>query len=385
MDEAQIESIVDELRYYIDLDSEEKSNREIILEHIDEVIEYCDRYLVSEFLAKEAVYDPDYEKYISEHLEELVNYIPVYNLSSFLGVLAEYFPDTIMDNMDYIISEKNIPNFWSVFVSIKGRNEDIDKVLNVRLHNSNYFESSLVFQFIEKQQIENSHKYVLKSERNENTDEEKEDLANLLKNIIEKTLQETRKDYTDIEFEGDGVFSMVYIIGDKALKIGSELHEFNIPNHRRLLQPLYRKNYLSKAGTVFGCIQLFPKTDTYIPIEDKTDENLYQIYKDFRKDKIIPIDIKWENLSKLLSDNIPTWNGRRLHISPESVGLDGEKRWVPLKKGEIVMHDLDMVYRENDPNIPWEKMSDDCKRLEEKYEEELRSKDNKDLDDEDAR
>ena len=68
MDEAQIESLVDELRYYIDLDFEEKSNREIILEHIDEVIEYCDRYLVSEFLTD--TYIPQ-EKKTDENLYQI--------------------------------------------------------------------------------------------------------------------------------------------------------------------------------------------------------------------------------------------------------------------------------------------------------------------------
>ena len=68
MDEAQIESIVDELRYYIDLDFEEKSNREIILEHIDEVIEYCDRYLVAEFLTD--TYIPQ-EKKTDENLYQI--------------------------------------------------------------------------------------------------------------------------------------------------------------------------------------------------------------------------------------------------------------------------------------------------------------------------
>ena len=165
MDEAQIESLVDELRYYIDLDFEEKSNREIILEHIDEVIEYCDRYLVAEFLTKEAVYDPDYENYISEHLGELISYIPANNLGGFLGALAEYSPETIINNIDFIVSERNIPDFWSTFVSIKGRNEEIDKALNERLHNSNYFESSLVFQFLEKKRIEDSQKYMINTEK----------------------------------------------------------------------------------------------------------------------------------------------------------------------------------------------------------------------------
>ena len=59
MDEAQIESIVDELKYFVDINTEKKTDKEIILEHFDEVIEYCDRYLVAEFLVKEAVYDPD--------------------------------------------------------------------------------------------------------------------------------------------------------------------------------------------------------------------------------------------------------------------------------------------------------------------------------------
>ena len=100
MDEAQIESIVDELKYFVDINTEGKTDKEIILEHFDEVIEYCDRYLVAEFLVKEAVYDPYYEEYISKNFSRLVSLIPAYDLYKFLGTLTEFSPSVIIENIN---------------------------------------------------------------------------------------------------------------------------------------------------------------------------------------------------------------------------------------------------------------------------------------------
>ena len=378
MDEAQIESIVDELKYFVDIDTEEKTDKEIILEHFDEVIEYCDRYLVAEFLVKEAVYDPDYEGYISKNFTRLVSFIPAYDLHKFLGTLTEFSPSVIIENIDEIISDENIENFWNIFASVKGRNEDIDRLLNEKLRDgNNYFEKALIFQYLEKQRIENSRGAVVPDFKQKVSDKEKNIYAKTLNYIIREILDETHTDYTDIRYLDEGVFSQVYQIGDKVLKIGSELHKYKIPNHRRLLQPLIRANYTLEDGTVFSSFQLFPLGDTYFSSEEKTDDKLYEVYKDCRKDGIILLDIKWENLCKLLSDNVTTWRGKRVEISPDSVGLEGEEKGSPLKKGDIVYDDLDYVYLENDPDIPWVKMSDECKELEERYQNELRKKQEK--------
>lgn len=373
MDEAQIESIVDELKYFVDINTEGKTDKEIILEHFDEVIEYCDRYLVAEFLVKEAVYDPDYEEYISKNFSRLVSLIPAYDLYKFLGTLTEFSPSVIIENINEIISDENIENFWNIFASVKGKNEDIDRLLNEKLRDgNNYFEKALIFQYLEKQRIENSRGAVVPDFKQNVSTKEKDIYAKTLNYIIRETLDETHTDYTDIRYLDEGVFSQVYQIGDKVLKIGSELHKYRIPNHRRLLQPLIRTNYTLEDGKVFSSFQLFPLGNTYFSSEEKTDDKLYEVYKDCRKDGIILLDIKWKNLCKLLSDNVTTWKGKRVKISPDSVGLEGEAKGSPLKSGNIVYDDLDLIYRENDPDIPWVKMSDECKKLEQRYQNELR-------------
>lgn len=412
MDEAQIESIVDELKYFVYIDEEDKTNKEIILEHFDEVLEYCDRYIVSEFLVKEAVYDPAFDDYITENFTKLVSYIPTYNIDKFLGTITEFNPNVILQNMDEIISEDNIHNFWSIFISIKGRNEDVDRQLNQKLKSgSNYFERALIYQYLDKQRIQNFNGAVLPSpsekdwgkvpdfeksadeektadeeksaDKEKSTDEESvfdqknvnnkeiNIYAKTLSYVIRETLDETHTDYTDIKYIDEGVFSQVYQIGNKVLKVGSELHKYNIPNHRRLLQPLIRANYTLGNGKVFSSFQLLPLGDTYFSKEEKTDDKLYEIYKECRKDGIVLLDIKWENVCKLLSDNVTTWKGKKVNISPASVGLEGEMKGTPLKKGDIVYSDLDFVYKENDPSIPWIKMSDECKVFEDRYQKEL--------------
>ena len=50
------------------------------------------------------------------------------------------------------------------------------------------------------------------------------------------------------------------------------------------------------------------------------------------------------------------------------------------EEGDMVVTDLDMLYREENPNIPWIKMSDKSKEFEERY---LRNKKRENSRDED--
>ena len=368
MDDVQLESIIEELKMYVCLDNTDKTNREVIFENFRDVIKYCDKYLVSDFIVKEAVFDSDFDELIKENFKDLLGIIPAFSINSFLARVTEYNPSVIIDNIDYIISENNIEKFWEYFVSIKGRNETIDSLINDRLKSSdNILEKALIHNFLLKKEKENLKWRLDKNPENQISEQTKKELAITLKYLIKELLEETNSNYTDINFLDAGVFSEVYQIGNKVLKIGEKLNQYKIPNHRRLLQPIARTNYTLEDGSVISCLQVTPMVDTYFSEEEKTDEKLYDIYKELRHDGILWLDAKWENLGKLLEDNLTIWRGKKVDINPSSVGFDKKYDGDTLKKGEIVITDLDMIYREENPNIPWIKMSDKSKEFEERY------------------
>ena len=381
MDESQLEAIVDDLRNFIDIDSKNKTNKEIIFEHFSDAIKYCDKYLISDFVIKEAVYDSEFNELIKTNFRELLDILPTFSVGSFLARVSRYNPEVIKENIDYIISEDNIENFWAYFVAIKGKDEDIDHLINEKINSSdNIFAKAIVHNYLLKKENENYKWRVDDNPNEEITEESKKNLAITLGYVIKELLDETNSNYTDINYVDAGVFSEVYKIGNKVFKIGDKLNQYEIPNHRRLLQPIARANYTLKNGNVIACIQVTPAVDTYFSNEEKTDEKLYEIYKELRNDGIIWIDAKWENLGKLLDDNVTKWRGKRVEISPQSVGLDKKYVGEPLRKGNIVIIDLDMIYREENPNIPWVKMSDISKEFEERYLEEKTNKISRDED-----
>ena len=368
MDEAQLESIIDELKNFIDIDTENKENIEIIFENFSDVIKYCDRYLVSDFIIKEAVYDSNFNELVREHFKELLGLIPTFSIESFLARITRFNPDVIKENIDYIISEDNIENFWTYFVAIKGKDADVDHLINEKLNSSdNIFAKAIVHNYLIKKENENNKWRVDNNPTEEITEETKKNLSITLGYVIKELLDETNSNYTDINYVDAGVFSEVYQIGNKVFKFGDKLNQYEIPNHRRLLQPIARANYTLKNGNAIACIQVTPAVDTYFSNEEKSDEKLYEIYKELRDDGIIWLDAKWENLGKLLEDNVTRWRGKKVEINPQSVGLDKKCKGETLKKGDIVIIDLDMLYREENPNIPWIKMADKSKEFEEKY------------------
>src|SRR5699024_2494834 len=121
------------------------------------------------------------EEYISNNFSRLVSLIPTYDLHKFLGTLTEFSPSVIIENIDEIISDENIENFWNIFALVKGKNEDIDRLLNEKLRDgNNYFEKALIFQYLEKQRIENSRGAVVPDFKQKVSDKEKDIYAKTL-------------------------------------------------------------------------------------------------------------------------------------------------------------------------------------------------------------
>ena len=200
--------------------------------------------------------------------------------------------------------------------------------------------------------------------------EDFEDYSQTLSMVIDEILENENLEYSDIESMTPGGFSDVYSIGDKVLKVGCPRRKYEIPNHRRILQPLLRTNFTTKYDNVdFACVEVTEKVEMF----NGTDEELYEVYKELRESGIVFTDFKRNNFGILKKDNIAHWkNG--LNVEPNAAGLVGNQDWEPLKAGEIVIIDSDFLYRDDDPNIehvnePQEKIA------REKYEQEIKKED----------
>lgn len=165
--------------------------------------------------------------------------------------------------------------------------------------------------------------------------------------IIDEIAKNENTDISKLEFVGTGDFARVYKLGSKVIKFGEKRLTDKIPYHRRILQPLIRRKILS------GFKNLYIEISEYIqPDNSITDEDAYLVYKELRDDGIIWFDAKKENLGRLQKDNVAHFK-EPLYVKNETVGYIKEtlRKDEPLKKGELIIIDTDMLFRENDFNI----------------------------------
>lgn len=162
--------------------------------------------------------------------------------------------------------------------------------------------------------------------------------------IIDEVSKNEHQNFNDIKVIGQGGFSLVFLIGNKVVKLGKARETFQIPNHPRIIQPVTRINAQATDNLNFS-IEVTEKVDTNVNI---SDEECYSIYKELRDSKIVATDFKLDNLGILLKDNIINWEKEISHDMSER-GLHGENDRI-LTKGDIVLIDTDFVY--NEENAP---------------------------------
>ena len=126
------------------------------------------------------------------------------------------------------------------------------------------------------------------------------DYSLTLQILLRELLNSENKRFSDMRKVGAGVYSNVYQIGTKIIKIGAPRQTHKIPNHRRILQPIARKELTNGMGEPIGSIEVTDEVDTSKETLSKiTEEDLYKIYKELRADGIIWGDPKIDNLGVL--------------------------------------------------------------------------------------
>lgn len=169
--------------------------------------------------------------------------------------------------------------------------------------------------------------------------------------IIDELLQSENKRLIDINKVGAGAYSTVFSVGDKILKVGKPRKTYEIPNSRRILQPMLRTNFRRDNGTFFATIEVSNSVNTKLKAEERTDEKLYALYKELRDEGVVWGDVKWENVGKLKDKNIPVLNGEEYSSAPNAIGFETKNEGAPLEMGELVVIDTDYMFREGSKNI----------------------------------
>lgn len=193
--------------------------------------------------------------------------------------------------------------------------------------------------------------------------------------ILDELIENEGIRMIDIDYIGKGAFSKVYKIGEMVLKIGRARRSYEIPNHPRILQPLVRKNLKDKNGYIEGCVEVSNFVRCIKKIEPGIKEEIYQLYKELRKDGLIWADADYKNIGRLNKKNNNIYYIKRngdepINVAPEAVGLEGELKGRILDKGELVILDSDYIFSDDGPELTL--IGDMAEELEERYQRELK-------------
>lgn len=154
----------------------------------------------------------------------------------------------------------------------------------------------------------------------------------------------------NIRHIGFGSYSVVAQIGNYVLKLGRERENKVIPDDKRILQPLFRRNVLSGVYNKRLCnyieVQNFTDTEWFIGLTlEEINEELYKIYSDMRNRGIIWNDIKKDNVARLLGRNNTKNNILENITSNKKTNIDVEtSKTDTLSVGELVVIDTDAFY-----------------------------------------
>lgn len=179
-----------------------------------------------------------------------------------------------------------------------------------------------------------------------------------IKDLISKIAQQEKVRLSDITRIGSGQYSECLKIGGSVLKFGKKRILEEIPTHKRILKHTLRRNIPNdyKEEIELGNLKeedvLALECQDLVDVEwykglssDEIEEKLYRIYKELRSSNIIWIDIKAENIGKLIKPNVVEYTVKN------SVGQDAIRQ-ISLAAGELVVFDTDRIYtKENLPQF----------------------------------
>lgn len=150
------------------------------------------------------------------------------------------------------------------------------------------------------------------------------------------------------KYRSCGTQSLVIQAGNQVVKLGAKKRKFDIPYHPLIMMPYFRKKYSDDS-----VLEVFNFGN--VKSAKITDEKLLEIYKEFEKDGIKWTDARKDNVLELLEDNVLPDYIRKESEDFNLFGFLKDSRFPTnehkvLKKGDIVICDLDMLYAKDDPD-----------------------------------
>lgn len=295
----------------------------------------------------------------SDELEEIFEYL-IKNKTSFLT--SKFINCLFQSNYKYIV-ENNfycILNSYNDVFELKEIIRQDDQLLNKFNCYVNNNPNKLIYNIIK-------YGFILDLE-----EINKEKIFDTIKTIIYELLSNEEKQYSDIEYLGQGGTSFVVSIGDKVLKLGQQRKYFKIDNNKRFLKPLLRTE-IKKVDSeeILGCVEITERVDT----NNITEKDVYELYKELRTEGYYWGDCKVQNVGRLIKRNQIYFSD----LNP-TMGAVNYKNYCSeeLQAGELVILDNDYIISENE----FSKLDESRKKeilemidiYEKSYQEELKEK-----------
>ena len=162
-----------------------------------------------------------------------------------------------------------------------------------------------------------------------------------VKIIVEEVCKNENVALEDVELLGIGSGSCVYGVGNKVIKIYTNRFTYNISDNPYIIKPLIRKSIKDNDLNFF--IEVTEKVDTKTDI---SNDEIYSLYKNIRNCGLIWTDPKKSNVGRLQRDNDIYWDDN-IYYNTKSLGLlDNSYNYKGLKKGDVVLTDADLIFRE---------------------------------------
>lgn len=331
-------------------------------------------------LLETLMYYDEFEVVIREEFIQIINRFEKDDdgRASELSFLVDYArksdenQKSIAENIEVILNNIDVKNFFNIAQMVKGLSDESDDILN-KYYSKNKVEIATWLLIDHGSRIRKTdwlklNEIMAKSKERE---EKQKRNANTLSIIIDELLESEDLKFTDINDVGGGAYSSVYQIGDKILKIGKPRKTYSIPNHRRILQPLIRINLDDGNNTDIAHIEISESVETKLENSELTTKTLYEIYKELRQSGIIWTDAKYSNIGRLKRKNYPYLNKEAVESDAKFRGFDKSINEDILDKGELVVIDIDFIYKEGDPNIVWTANSF-SREFEKRYQQEIK-------------
>ncbi len=196
-------------------------------------------------------------------------------------------------------------------------------------------------------------------------DEYSDNIKEIMELIVLDIINNENAKLSDISWRFGGSYSDLLIIKDKIVKYGSERSTRRFPNNPYIVKPLLRKNFVCDDKSLFVEV-----VECELP-EKVTENQMYELYKNFRDINLIWQDVKKDNVGILKKDNVIYWNGN-LNPCDEALELDsyrGEEKI--LKAGDVILLDADSIFDLENEIVSHNKSKYFDDVFEERYQKEL--------------